>query len=63
MVFCCRDEGGTAAMSEKTTGGNLLRLAKPLDLPHRNNATSLSGCLPLALSRPDIVTRIAQSIK
>ena len=63
MVFCCRDEGGTAAMSEKTTGGNLLRLAKPLDLAHRNNATSPGGCLRSTLSRPDILTRIAQSIK
>ena len=63
VVFCCRDEGGTAAMSEKTTGGNLLRLAKPLDLAHRNNATSPGGCLRSTLSRPDILTRIAQSIK
>ena len=59
MVLCSRNEGGTAAMSEKTTGGNLLRLAKPLDLVHRNNATSPGGSLRSELSGLDIVTRIA----
>jgi hypothetical protein len=49
VVFCCRARGGTAAMSEKTTKGNLLERAKPLDQAYGSNDVSPCACFTLNL--------------